>query len=152
MGLWHGAAWTFVFWGGWHAILILTHRAIKFASKDVTPHRILVLFGTFISLFLLMLGWIPFRAESLSATLAMLTSFVDPTRWFYLGMRENTYLVAFVTLILVFLGPAVWQNLDFLDRSENPFVKALLWTAMTILFSITLIYLRPLDQFIYFQF
>ncbi len=152
MGLWHGAAWTFVFWGAWHSILILSHRAIKFISKDFKTHRMLHIFGTLISLFLLMLGWIPFRAESLGVTLEMLTSFVDPARWFYLGMRENTYLVAFVTLIVVLLGPALWRNLDFLHHSKNRLVMALSWSAMTILFSITLIYLRPLDQFIYFQF
>ena len=26
-GLWHGAAWTFVFWGGYHGILLALYRA-----------------------------------------------------------------------------------------------------------------------------
>lgn len=60
-GLWHGAAWNFVIWGGYHGLFLiidrlfllnLLRRAGKFPSILLT-------------FFLVMLGWVVFRLESL---------------------------------------------------------------------------------------
>ena len=34
MGLWHGANWTFLIWGIYHAILIYIYRSLKFLGKN----------------------------------------------------------------------------------------------------------------------
>jgi alginate O-acetyltransferase complex protein AlgI len=63
-GLWHGAAWTFVFWGAYHGALLAVHRALpwpRWLDRPVfAPARAGV---TFLSV---CLGWVLFRARSLA--------------------------------------------------------------------------------------
>jgi alginate O-acetyltransferase complex protein AlgI len=69
-GLWHGAAWTFVFWGGLHGAGIATGRwrRERRAAEGLPPladsprDRVLQRVGTF---HLVCLGWVFFRADSL---------------------------------------------------------------------------------------
>ena len=58
-GLWHGAGWTFVFWGGYHGVLLSLYRAFgnRWDLINVNLRRI----ATFLAI---MLGWIFFRATS----------------------------------------------------------------------------------------
>ena len=58
MGLWHGANWTFVMWGLYHALLIAVTNDCYAASKLPTWIRTYV--GWAITLPLVMLEWIPF--------------------------------------------------------------------------------------------
>src|SRR5262249_28709195 len=69
-GLWHGAAWTFVIWGAIHGFgLVVNHAWNKVADRYglYLPSSIAwVLTLTFV-----MAAWVPFRAESLAAALAV---------------------------------------------------------------------------------
>jgi alginate O-acetyltransferase complex protein AlgI len=63
IGLWHGAAWTYVAWGFWHGILISLERVFK-----IRPERRLARwFGAIITFHLIGIGWVLFRAESFAA-------------------------------------------------------------------------------------
>ena len=152
MGLWHGAAWTFVFWGLWHASIIFTHRIIiRTMNVDALP-RAVIWAASVLSIYLIMLGWIPFRAENVSETIAMLKAFVDPSRWLFMGLRENTYLLAAVTGLFVLIGPVCWHSLHYLSNKNTVVSNLLLWICAILMVAASLVYLRPLEQFIYFQF
>jgi len=58
-GLWHGASWTFVFWGGYHGVLLCIYRTYG-ERWDKLPGSIQRL-GTF---FLVVVGWVFFRSDS----------------------------------------------------------------------------------------
>jgi alginate O-acetyltransferase complex protein AlgI len=58
-GLWHGAQWTFVAWGGYHAALLSVHRLGAKAWARVP--MVLQVTATFV---LAVVGWVLFRAES----------------------------------------------------------------------------------------
>lgn len=60
-GLWHGADFTFIIWGGIYGIATCINKAIKGISKNVP--NILNVIGTFMAVSLL---WVIFRAESMS--------------------------------------------------------------------------------------
>lgn len=76
-GLWHGANWTFVFWGGFHGMLLVLGygwRRAWGASSRMTPPSggaggVLAILrryaGIAITFHLVCLGWVFFRAESL---------------------------------------------------------------------------------------
>src|SRR5262245_12878625 len=72
-GLWHGANWTFVIWGGLHGLFICVNHAWQGLS---VPHfglplwirRSLSCGITFLSV---VLAWVPFRADSLATTLRL---------------------------------------------------------------------------------
>jgi D-alanyl-lipoteichoic acid acyltransferase DltB (MBOAT superfamily) len=65
-GLWHGAAWTFVLWGGLHGAFLVAEAAWRrrFPPLPRALARGLTLLGV-------LLAWVPFRAESLAASGAM---------------------------------------------------------------------------------
>jgi D-alanyl-lipoteichoic acid acyltransferase DltB (MBOAT superfamily) len=152
MGLWHGASWTFVFWGLWHAMLVYGHRALMLMPWQNDLPRPWVLTGTAISIFLIMLGWIPFRAEDMVTVVEMFRAFLDPSRWLFLGLPRNTYLLAAFTACLIVVGPGVWRGLHKLRLQGSLWGNCALWFIAWLLTAATLIYLRPLEQFIYFQF
>lgn len=60
-GLWHGASWNFVIWGAWHGFFLVIERLFLL---NITKHigkitRVLLTF------FIVMVGWVFFRVESL---------------------------------------------------------------------------------------
>lgn len=59
-GLWHGANWTFVVWGGYHGALILVERAIG-RRIDRAPARLMQA----VTFVLVIVGWVFFRSPDL---------------------------------------------------------------------------------------
>ena len=66
-GLWHGASWTYVIWGGIHGVWNLISR-----KKD--PDRSLArrIWQTLVTFFGVTVGWVFFRAERFAGALAFL--------------------------------------------------------------------------------
>lgn len=60
-GIWHGAGWTFIVWGGIHGIYSCINRLVK--KRNYCNCKILNILFTFI---FVTIAWIPFRANSLS--------------------------------------------------------------------------------------
>ena len=69
-GLWHGAAWTFVIWGGWHGLWLIVERMGVKIGLDRLP-RVLAQAWT---LALVMLGWVWFRAPDADAAFTYFTA------------------------------------------------------------------------------
>jgi alginate O-acetyltransferase complex protein AlgI len=61
-GLWHGAAWTFVVWGGIHGVGLAVERAVGWRPSS----RGAIWFGRVLTFHIVCLGWIFFRADSFS--------------------------------------------------------------------------------------
>jgi D-alanyl-lipoteichoic acid acyltransferase DltB (MBOAT superfamily) len=61
-GLWHGAAWTFVLWGGWHGVGLVVEDLFRGKVRIPTWLSRLITFHV------VLFGWILFRAGSLSLT------------------------------------------------------------------------------------
>jgi len=76
-GLWHGAGWTFVIWGGLHGLYLSVNHAWQylFAASDHRGTRASPV-GRFLSLLLTFLavvvGWVFFRAQDVGAALSIL--------------------------------------------------------------------------------
>lgn len=80
VGLWHGAGWTFIFWGAIHGGLLWVSRFIP--SRQLqgllpVPARyqshVYHVLSVFVFFHLTVLAWIPFRAPDLATTLDMVT-------------------------------------------------------------------------------
>ena len=65
-GLWHGAAWRFVLWGGLHGAMLVGHRLYRRRFGPLPPAL-----GRAVTLVLVCLAWVPFRAETMHASLVM---------------------------------------------------------------------------------
>ncbi|MEL7422677.1 MAG: MBOAT family protein [Bacteroidota bacterium] len=64
-GLWHGAAWSFVFWGAFHGTFLILDRLFLQRVLD----RIGLLPALLFTFFVTLLGWVLFRTESLSLSI-----------------------------------------------------------------------------------
>lgn len=82
-GLWHGANWTFVCWGLFHATLMAIYNIFGFKTK----YKHVVAYGRILpniketmqitlTFFLSVIGWIIFRAESMTQAIEYLTALV----------------------------------------------------------------------------
>ena len=70
-GLWHGASWTFVFWGGLHGIYLIINHIWQHVFGDYTPGFVAKWSGRIITFFAVAVAWVFFRAESFDAARLM---------------------------------------------------------------------------------
>ncbi|NNL95783.1 MAG: MBOAT family protein, partial [Xanthomonadales bacterium] len=71
-GLWHGAAWTFVAWGGLHGLMLLGHRAwTGLRGRQPRDGLASKVFGGLLTFFCVALAWVLFRSESFDAALSI---------------------------------------------------------------------------------
>ena len=76
-GLWHGAGWTFIFWGGLHGFyLIINHQwrlLRKFLGYTVSQSTWYSrLFGQALTFIAVVIGWVFFRATSFGAAILII--------------------------------------------------------------------------------
>ena len=69
-GLWHGASWNFVLWGGYQGVLLLGHRLFnqtigKTPVADLFGARLLVPARIVLTMFFVLIGWVFFRPVNL---------------------------------------------------------------------------------------
>jgi len=92
-GLWHGAAWTFVIWGGLHGVYLVINHAWHAAARRIAgssrwlDSRLATAAGVLVTFVAVTVAWTFFRASSLDAALRMLAAmsgsngWVLPTEW-----------------------------------------------------------------------
>lgn len=150
MGLWHGANWTFLIWGIYHATVIYIYRKLSNTILGRIPSVISVM----ATLGVMMLSWIPFRAESISQTLQLWSHVINPMHYnLPLGLRENSYIVALILLISFFLSYACRNKLLYVNTIKFSYLHSFVEVCFfSILILLVVIFLRPVSQFIYFQF
>ena len=150
-GLWHGASWTFVIWGGYHGLLLMIYRfAEPFLSKLKEPGSVLmrriwywmrvIFFFQFISL-----GWLFFRAKSIGQASSMIRALISPSTLYFNG----TSILFFVFVLLVVEYIQYKKDDLFAPLTWRPVVQIILY--LVILFSLLLMGVKG-EEFIYQQF
>jgi len=111
-GLWHGAAWTFVIWGGLHGLFLVVGRARGVRAPrcpgPVSGGDAIRVFATF---HLVCLAWVFFRAETLGQALSYLAGIVTLRSG---GVDQSALLLVLVAGLAVLAVDAVQRN-----RSEE---------------------------------
>jgi D-alanyl-lipoteichoic acid acyltransferase DltB (MBOAT superfamily) len=150
MGFWHGANWTFIAWGLYHAFLVSIHRYLSRYTRQVNTLFSNVA-GWCVSLPFLMLGWIFFRAKDLNTASTMLLKTLNISQYRWMGLRENVYLVTFLLLCFIIIAFLIDRYL--LPAIENTFLGQFArLSIMSVMIALVIVFLRPISQFIYFQF
>ena len=65
-GLWHGAGWTFIVWGGLHGLMIVAYQLLGLGSNWKPDSKLKTFFAWGIMFSLLVFSWAFFRASSLA--------------------------------------------------------------------------------------
>lgn len=154
-GLWHGASWNFVFWGAMHGIGLATHRAWKasnpLASLDGNPAFIFVWkqFSRLLTLGLVLVGWIFFRAQSWSAACEYIHRMVA---WSADGTRlVSPYIIPAVAGVLV-VHLVINKDKNWAQTMPLRSVPVRLVGYSALLFLLVFLGATEAVPFIYFQF
>jgi alginate O-acetyltransferase complex protein AlgI len=151
-GLWHGASWNFVVWGAFHGVLLaLTRwwqRRRKAAGLQPSTKAAVILLKRLGTFHLVCLGWLFFRALTLSDAVTALGRFGDWGQGHVHVPGEVTAVL--VAAIAVHLTPTVWRV-----RVGDWFVRMPAWVQACS--GVAVIWLASLmaqaaAPFIYFQF
>jgi alginate O-acetyltransferase complex protein AlgI len=156
-GLWHGARWNFVIWGGLHGLYLALHK-LWMARRTAPPagdSRFRFTPGTVAGLLLTFLlvdfAWIFFRSASLADAIGFIEGILTLRGgWAGLPFGWGAKLLVFAGLTLFADWPAYVRNRQEGLLDWPWFARGVAYAAMVLL----LIVLRPLDDtpFIYFQF
>jgi alginate O-acetyltransferase complex protein AlgI len=71
-GLWHGAGWTFVVWGGLHGMYLLINHAWRSAFRPSAPNIALNAAYWVLTFICVVFAWVFFRADSLQTAINMM--------------------------------------------------------------------------------
>ena len=69
-GLWHGASWTFVAWGGVHGLALAVERALG-VRPDVAPRGLARVVRQLVTFHVVCAAWVLFRAQSFGTAAEM---------------------------------------------------------------------------------
>jgi D-alanyl-lipoteichoic acid acyltransferase DltB (MBOAT superfamily) len=156
-GFWHGANWTFLLWGFFHAVLflplILLEKNRKYTNV-VAEGRLLPSFTDFLrmlSTFILAaLGWIIFRADNIDILVSYFTRLFDYTLWGVPYLTNKVFI--FLPLIIMIISEWLHRECEHgftLTGVKNKAIRYVLYFSLTFL---VLINMGPEQSFIYFQF
>ena len=151
-GLWHGASWTFVAWGGLHGIYLAVERWLKkrLGGRRARPLATRITLGL-LTFFLINLTWVLFRAQDF------------PTAWRLLGAMcglasGNTAVLASIDVAIVasIIPLMLIVHWYMRDRAIESVVGTLPWWITGSLWAGMIFAIVATqgagDAFIYFQF
>jgi D-alanyl-lipoteichoic acid acyltransferase DltB (MBOAT superfamily) len=142
-GLWHGANWTFVIWGGIHGAWLSVERFFWPKGETTSWHSRLLTLGV------VGVGWIFFRAKTLGAALAMLRS-TSNFHWEHQYGPEMIFLalVSGAMILVDYRLEAYGEEYAFEKASLSaPVFASMIMAVLTIAFAAS-----ETNAFIYFQF
>lgn len=144
-GLWHGAEWTFVVWGAYHAVLLELHHHLKQISW-LPKNRAWAQIGTFL---LVTIGWVFFRPPTFHASWTILTKMFNIPGLFQ-PSPVNFGLLAFIVVagLIAMLAPNV---VELVREKEAPLERK--WAIIIgVLTAICILFLSEPTPFLYYQF
>ena len=158
-GLWHGANWTFVCWGLFHATLLAVYNLLGVNTK----YKNVVAYGRYLpsmketmqmalTFFLTVIGWIIFRAETMAQAVDYFTAMVS-NKFFDASALFGVTCTCFgiVLLAIEWLQRDKQHALQFSD--VKPFNYRLVrWGIYYFIIMIIACYAGTSQTFIYFQF
>jgi len=148
-GIWHGAGWTFVFWGFLHGMALVIHRLWK--AIGFTMPKLLAWFITFN---FINIAWVFFRAKEWSDAIKVLEGmfFTLPNINTKLHLLQNKESIEklFIFMVLAFIitllihNTMQWKHYFKANKTYNIFVLTVLLTAMY--------FMHKPTEFLYFNF
>ncbi|MEM7658724.1 MAG: MBOAT family O-acyltransferase [Bacteroidota bacterium] len=157
-GLWHGASWNFVIWGGLHGIYLAAHKLMLGKKKVQGAYTyegvgsfVKYLFSVLATYLLVLFTWLFFRAHTFGDAVAFLDG-IAHWQSSPMAMRAFSISAGFMLMtILIDIFQYYTKDHTFLLRIKNVPAR---WGILSAMMLITMIYMfveEPLP-FVYFQF
>jgi len=153
-GLWHGASWTFVVWGGLHGIYLAVERWVsgRYGKLPIARTKLFQVFLGIITYFLVNLTWVFFRAQDFPTAWRMITSMFGFAADGAKTPLPTIYIVE-VTVTISLMVATHWMmrntSVEAVAQKAPKWLLGFILAAMAFFITITQ---GSGDAFIYFQF
>ena len=165
VGLWHGAGWTFIFWGSFHGMALVIHRIWKHFNLKL--NKMLAWFVTFN---FLNISWVFFRANDFDSAIKILKSMFSGDIVLPLNLKEKLmflmdYGIAFrpwmeniqkdaeeITVFIIFAFYFIIFSYNSMEIKNQFKMEAKTAFCAALLFSVSILGLNKISEFIYFGF
>ncbi|MCI9271133.1 MAG: MBOAT family protein [Dorea sp.] len=151
-GLWHGAAWNFIFWGIYYGVLLMVEKYLFMDILERLPRIIRHIY----TMLLVMIGWVFFFSPSMGSAVAYIgrmfgigaAGLVNPTAVYYL----YNYILLFLVLIICSVPYTYKKFSGFMQRRRSRLGVAI--AAYVAIFVLSAAYLvnATYNPFLYFRF
>ena len=142
-GIWHGAGWTFIFWGFMHGAALVIHR-----GWNQLGFKMPTILAWFLTFNFVNISWVFFRAKEWEDALKVLRGMFDFSDFsFGLNSLEAFIIVVGFMIVLGFKNSMYYYQHKFTFTASQAFIMIV---ALSI--SIYAIRLRNSSEFLYFNF
>ncbi|MDE6235852.1 MAG: MBOAT family protein [Muribaculaceae bacterium] len=153
-GLWHGAAWKFIFWGAMHGVGLAVHKACQPVLKKIPDNWLTIFIAWLLTFIYVSLLWVFFRAASFEDSILIIKNiFIDfyPDQIIQFAGQRPQWCIMMSLLIIFHFLPAKWG-----EKIENWFIR-MPWIIKLGIFLIAVqlvieFMTAEVAPFIYFQF
>jgi alginate O-acetyltransferase complex protein AlgI len=159
-GLWHGASWRFIIWGGLHGVALALHKLFRTwvdsenREKTVAGKRFSTIVNVFLTFHFVCFSWIFFRANSMDTAIVMVRQIMfhlSPHIFFEFVSSYKAVVVLMALGYLLHFIPQKWEMSVQEKITEWPLAyKAAFMLAIIIMVIQTKS--AGIQPFIYFQF
>ena len=155
-GIWHGAAVNFLLWGLYYFVFLMIEKFVLKRILDKLPSFVSHLY----TIFVILIGWVLFRAEGLNDCIRIITALFVPTTTnisrlqflMYIEMYGIYLLLGVILSMPIF--PKIRNYLLEIKFKNNVVVYSLYYVFVLIIFILSVVYLSEAtyNPFIYFRF
>ncbi|HAI67827.1 MAG TPA: MBOAT family protein [Gammaproteobacteria bacterium] len=147
-GLWHGAAWHFLFWGSLHGLGLMTERFLQQFRTISKPSRLHRYVKIFLIFHFICLTWIFFRAEDFNAAIRFINAF---SNWDTPATLMTPFLITLVVLgMSIHFIPSQTCRLERFFNRQPVIIQGLIVGIAIV--TIEAFGMEGVAPFIYFQF
>jgi alginate O-acetyltransferase complex protein AlgI len=140
-GLWHGANWTFVFWGGFHGLLLSLNRIF-----EAEWQRVSIAIRRLVTFLMVVIGWVFFRSDTFGMAITLLRKMFSLERGVLMSGLSGLIIALLVGASIAHLSPNTFE----MKHQWHPLSVASM--ALAMIACLLLIASGQHTPFLYFQF
>ena len=142
-GIWHGAGWTFIFWGFLHGVAIVMYKIWNVYGMRL--HK-LVAWG--ITFQFINFSWVFFRAENFSDAIKVIKGMFGFGGFSFSSLSSLQFII--LSLLILILVSVFSKNSIDMTNDFRPTWQGVLFSSS--LFVVSVLFLRRVSEFLYFNF
>ena len=146
-GLWHGADWTFVIWGGFHGVMLAVERM---NGKKPFYHKMPVWLQTALTFLAVMFAWIFFRCDTLPGALTYIRCMFIPSVGH--GLISGLVFKPYYLISFAAAGISVWALKDTWEYTQTLTPSVITTGFLLFALSVAMLAVQSYNPFIYFIF
>ncbi len=152
-GFWHGANWSFLFWGLYHGAFIVMEKIFLLKVYNKLGRYVSIV----ITFIIVVIGWVPFKLESIGATAQYYKAMFRFDKTLNFRWDNEFYFYFFMAMFFSFFAAGKWgQKIqDYVYKKEfntGEHTIATLVSLGLMILCISFIAINGFNPFIYFRF